>query len=68
MPGHLAAPDQVPPSSQLTSPPWQHRSPLPICSPAHAYVARQRSPPGALGTRLRDLEPKQVLPALRALW
>ena len=53
---------------QLGSPQWQHRSPLPICSPAHAYMAGQTSPPGALGARLRDLEPKQVLPALRALW
>ena len=58
------------PSGHLGSPQreWQRRSPLPICSPAHAYVAGQTSPPGALGARLRDLEPKQVLPALRALW
>jgi len=53
---------------RLAQPLGQHRSPLPICSPPHAYVAGQTSPPGALGTRLRDLEPKQVLPALRALW
>ena len=53
---------------QLGSPQWRRRSPLPICSPAHAYMAGQSSPPGALGARLRDLEPRLVLPALRALW
>lgn len=56
------------PSGQLGPLEWQRGSPLPICSPAHAFVAGQTSPPGALGARLRDLEPRQVLPALRALW
>ena len=46
----------------------QQGSSLPISSPPCAYMAGQRSSPGAVGPRLRDLEPREVLPALRALW
>ena len=58
---------QQPPRPSRT-PDRQQGSLLPISSPARAYMAGQRSPPGAVGARLQDLKPREVLPALRALW
>ena len=61
--------------SECKQPPRPGRTPdrqqgslLPISSPPCAYMAGQRSSPGAVGARLRDLEPREILPALRALW
>ena len=56
------------PQSPSGTPDRQQGSLLPISSLARAYMAGQRSSPGAVGARLRDLEPREVLPALRALW
>ena len=61
--------------SECEQPPRPSRTPdrqqgslLSVSSLPCAYMAGQRSPPGAVGARLRDLEPREVLPALRALW